>query len=252
MAASAIDNPVPISAESKSARKKKAKADSAAPSNGTKQVPAVPEIMKEDSSADHAEDASGDHAHVKELQRQIRSVNKKLGSMVKTDAVIAENPNVSLDDLVTQRKLNNDQRASALKKPGLVAQLAQLETQITQFREFEADFKQQLQRQKEALTAQHERELEKANEDFRQDSVTAGTTDLRQKLLTFSQFLRAAAAKRSNEDEGPTDENQAFEGALLLVYGGDTRAVETAINIIDGSDEQVPNIEGLPLSTKCE
>nr|POF17784.1 hypothetical protein CFP56_13196 [Quercus suber] len=250
--AATIDNPSPVTTESKSARKKKAKAETgpAATTNGSALAPAVPDTTKEDSSIGLTEDVSGEHPHIKELQKQIRSVNKKLGGMVKTDAVVAENPGISLDDLVAQRKINADQRASALKKPGLVAHLVQLEAQITQFREFESDFKQQLHRQKEQLIAQHENELEKVKESLTHDVSTTDDTELRQKLLMFSQFLRAAAAKRGIEDEITTDENQAFEGALLLVYGGDARAVDTAINIIEGSDEQVPNIEGLPLSIK--
>ena len=44
----------------------------------------------------------------------------------------------------------------------------------------------------------------------------------------------------------------ACEGTLLLVYGGDQKAVETALNLIEGSDEQVMSIEGTLLPVKCK
>jgi len=68
----------------------------------------------------------------------------------------------------------------------------------------------------------------------------------------FSQFLRTAAAKRNVEDNSDPAENEAFEGALLLAYGGDEKAVDTAVAIIDGTDEKVPNIEGTLLEVRCK
>ena len=53
--------------------------------------------------------------------------------MQKIDAILAENPNASLDELVASRKINNDQKAQALKKPGLQASLAQYDQQIVQY-----------------------------------------------------------------------------------------------------------------------
>ncbi len=67
----------------------------------------------------------------------------------------------------------------------------------------------------------------------------------------LSKFLRAAAAKRQAGEES-TDEGKAFEGALLLVYGGDARAVVAAQQLINGSEEEVPATDGKPLSITCE
>jgi len=252
MAASAIENPLPVTAgESKSARKKKGKTETV--NNGTPATPAVPEQAAQDSSSQEP-DANGayEHPHIKELQKQIRSVNKKLGGMQKTDAVIAENPGVSLDDLVAQRKINADQKTSAEKKPGLQAQLQQLEEHVQIFRTVNTDYQTQMQKQREDLTTQHQKELGETKESSRLDAVTVGAGELRKKLLVLSQFLRAAAAKRNVEEDAASDENMAFEGVLLLVYGGDEKAVDTAMSLIDGSDEQVPSIEGVPLPIKCE
>ncbi|KAK5120137.1 hypothetical protein LTR85_006618 [Meristemomyces frigidus] len=249
MSTVAIENPLPVNGgESKSARKKKAKAEAA--TNGTSEATATPRApAKEDSSNGDAGGAF-EHPHLKELQKQIRNVNKRLAGLQKTDAVQEANPGVSLDDLVAQRKINNDQRTASAKKPQLLEQLSSLEEQVKTFRTVDGDYQAQMQKQKEGLTAQHQKELEKAKEEHKQESTTSGASELRKKLLVFSQFLRAAAAKRNEVDEAGTDESAAFEGALLLVYGGDQHAVETAVNIIEGSDEQVPNIEGVPLPVK--
>ena len=251
MASAAVQNPSPANgAESRSSRKKKAK-------NASGSVftppPAVPDVStKEDSSLDAKGDgdAISEHPYIKELTKHIRNTHKKLSGMQKTDAIFAENPNTSLDDLVAQRKINADQKAAALKKPQLQQQLAGYEEQIAQYRKIDSDYQSQMQKQKDELTSQHQKELEKIKEDTRVEGVSSGAAELRKNLLVFSQFLRAAAAKRTVEEEVDTDESRAFEGALLLVYGGDQKAVETAVKLIEGADEQVPSIEGMPLPVK--
>lgn len=252
MAAPAVENPVPVSGESKSARKKKAKADAAAAStNGTDLSPAaVPVDASKDNSV--MAEADSEHPYLKELQKQIRNITKKLSAMQKLDSVLAENPGVSLDDLVSQRKINTDQKAAALKKPHLQAQLAELEERSEHYRKFDSDYQVKFNKQRDDLTMQHQQEVEKMKLELRQQTASAASNELRSKLLLFSQFLRAAAAKRTIEEDADTDENRAFEGALLLVYGGDQKAVDTAINLIEGSDEQVPSIEGIPLPVSCK
>ncbi|KAF2772283.1 hypothetical protein EJ03DRAFT_200865 [Teratosphaeria nubilosa] len=234
--------------ESKSARKKKAKTEAA--TNGSAlSPPAVSDDVKDDST--HA-DANGsyEHPHIKDLHKQIRNINKRLTGLHKTDQMIDANPGVSLSELVAQRKINADQKAAAEKKPQLLAQREALEEQIKVFRSVHDDYQKQLERQKEDLTAQHEREREQLRHELRTAGATSSAGQLKEKLLVFSRFLRAAAAKRAIEEEAGTEENQAFEGALLLVYGGDDKAVSTAVSIIEGTEEQVPSIEGVPTNVK--
>ncbi|EGP84117.1 unnamed protein product [Zymoseptoria tritici ST99CH_1A5] len=233
--------------ESKSARKKKAKAEAAATTD-TNGSAAVPQNGSKEASAIAEIDNSSENAYVKELQKSIRNINKKLSGMQKTDVVISENPGVSLDDLVAQRKINQDQKAAALKKPGLQAQLVDLEERIEHYRKFDADYQSKLIKQRDELTAAHQQETEKLRNDLRLESVSATTAELRKKLLTFSQFLRAAAAKRTVEEDADSEESKAFEGALLSVYGGDNKAVDAALSIIEGSSEQVIDINGYPLN----
>lgn len=203
-------------------------------------------------TSDAADGGSYANVQIQLLLKNVRNINKKLASMQKTDSVIAENPKVSLDELVAQRKINADQRASALKKPGLQAQLSALEEQITQYKKLESEAQSQLQKQEKELTTKHQQELEKIKEDAKREAVAGGDAELKRKLMIFSQFLRAAAARRNAEEDAELDENKAFEGALLLVYGGDQKAVDTAVSLIEGSDDQVLSIEGTPLPVKCE
>lgn len=69
-------------------------------------------------------------------------------------------------------------------------------------------------------------------------------------MLVLSKFLRAAAAKRQSGDD-TSSENRAFEGALLLVYGGDAGAVVAMEKLIDGSENKVPSVDQEPLDFTC-
>lgn len=252
MASSAVQNPSTASGESKSARKKKAKAEASA--NGAEQPLAVPGGTAkdhEDSSHGAEGEETREHPYISGLAKQIRNLNKKLSALSKSDSIVAENKGVSLDDLVSQKKLNVDQRAALQKKPAIQQQLAALEEQITQYRQFDADSQMRLSKQKTELDEQHEKEIAELKEQLQTSGVEASANQLKQKLLIFSQFLRCAAAKRQEEEQG-TAESKAFEGALLLVYGGDDTAVETAMKLIDGTDEMVPGIDEEDSGIKCE
>lgn len=242
------------SGESKSARKKKAKAAETAASNGTttnSSSAAVPKPSSQENSV-AAENTGEQHEYIKELNKQIRNTNKKLQATQKVDSILQANPGVSLDDLVAQRKINQDQKEQAQKKPKLQAQLADLEERAEQYRAFDAKFQEQFAKQREDLTAEHERNTSKLREALTLEGTTNAEAELRKKLLVFSQFLRAAAAKRVVEEETDTEEGRAFEGALLLVYGGDDKAVDAALSLIEGSAEAVPSIDGLPTRISCK
>lgn len=172
-------------------------------------------------------------------------------ALQKIDSIIAENPEQSLDDLVKSRKINQDQKAQALKKPALQASLNQLEEQLAQYKVFDQEAKQRLAAEKEALQTAHRDELEKLRSTLKAEAEAEAIKEGRERLLIFSKFLRAAAARRQLEDS-ESEESKAFEGALLLVYGGDANAVAAAEKIIDGADEGVPSTEGTILSFTCK
>ena len=172
--------------------------------------------------------------------------------MSKLDSILAENEGVSLDDLVASRKINNDQREQALRRPGLQSSRAQFEEQITQYRKVDADYQARISSTRDELTSAHTKEIEQLKRQLSDEAEEKSKAELRKKLLTFSQFLRAAAAKRAIEEEADSDESRAFEGVLLLVYGGDDKAVDAAEKLIEGTDDAVPAVEGTLLDVKCK
>jgi ribosomal protein L16 Arg81 hydroxylase len=170
--------------------------------------------------------------------------------MHKTDAIIEANPGVSLDELLASRKINADQKASAEKKPGLLAQRAQMEEQFNHFKAFSQEHEEKTAREKEILQKSHSSELEALRDTLKAEAELEQDKVFKEKILTLSRFLRAAAARRQLEDEH-SDLTKAFEGALLQVYGGDAAAVLAAEKLIDGAEDGVPSTEGVVLSVTC-
>jgi hypothetical protein len=172
-------------------------------------------------------------------------------AMQKVDSIIKDNPGVSLDDLTASRKINADQKAQALKKPHLQAQLANFEEQLAIYKKLDAEYQGQLAKDMEALQTAHAEELEKVRAEAKADALNAANKQAKMRLLSFSRFL-AAAANRRNIGEDSSDEGRAFEGALLLVYGGDVNAVEAALKIIDGVNEKVTTVDGALVDVTCK
>lgn len=170
--------------------------------------------------------------------------------MHKLDSVIAENPNMSLDDLVASKKINADQKTQALKKPHLQANLAQLEDQLVQVRKYEEDFKRQFATERAQLESAHKAELTKMRSEAANNANAELRRGTRERLLILSKFLRAAAARRQIDDDDSED-GKAFEGVLLLLYGGDTAAVDAAEKLIGGDSASVTSTEGNKLAVTC-
>ena len=168
----------------------------------------------------------------------------------KVDSIIAENPDATLDELLASKKINADQKNQAQKKPALQAQLSQLEEQIAQYLQVDEEYQKRAREEKTALQSAHQDEISKLKEQATQDAAAEASKRAKDNLLTLSKFLRAAAAKRQNGDENSA-ENRAFEGALLLVYGGDANAVAAIENLISGSGEKVSTVDGLPSDYTC-
>ncbi len=82
------------------------------------------------------------------------------------------------------------------------------------------------------------------------EAKAEGDNKSKDNLLVLSKFLRAAAAKRQGGDEN-SPENRAFEGALLLVYGGELGAVTAMEKLISGNDEMVATVDGVPSDYSC-
>lgn len=168
----------------------------------------------------------------------------------KVDSIIADNPGKTLDELVASRKINNDQKAQALKKPSLQASLAQLEEQIAQYKKFDQEYQTRIATEKAALETAHKEDLAKLKEASYAEAKMEANKEEKEKMLVLSKFLRAAAAKRQTGDDTST-ESRAFEGALLLVYGGDASAVAAMEKLIEGSGDKVPATDQELLDFTC-
>ena len=171
--------------------------------------------------------------------------------MQKVDLIIAENPSLTLDELLSSRKINSDQKAQAQKKPSLQASLAQHEEQVAQYKQFDEDYQKLISTEKAALESSHKDELKKVKEAAISEASVGSKKEVKESLLVLSKFLRAAAARRQGGDE-TSAENRAFEGALLLIYGGEASAVEAMEKLIAGSDEKVPTVDQILSDVTCK
>ncbi|KAL9097743.1 MAG: hypothetical protein Q9165_000069 [Trypethelium subeluteriae] len=253
MSASTISNPPMQSGESKSSKKKKAKGESSAsstPLQGMGSESQAESAIQE--AKTNGLDSPHESQYVRELNKNIRNVTKKLNATQKVDAIIAENPGQSLDALVNTRKINADQKEQALRKPGLQAQLQQLEEQVAQYKKFDEEYQHRLTTEKELLQSTHKQELEKLTETIKAEAAIEAKKDVKHRLLTFSRFLRAAAAMRQNEDEN-SEEGKAFEGALLLVGAHQTLALRwTLTDVFLDAQVKAKALEGAPHETYPE
>lgn len=169
----------------------------------------------------------------------------------KVDTILAENEGKSLDDLVEEKKINADQKAQALKKPGLQATIAQIEEQISHFKQFAAQCEERFTTQKAALEKAHREELDVVRGNAVADATAASAQALQERMLTLSKFLCAAANIRRSGDSTSL-ESRAFEGVLFQVYGGSQDAVNSMVKLIDGADEKIVGVEGDTLELSCE
>lgn len=174
----------------------------------------------------------------------------------KTDSIIEQHKDKSLDELVEARIINVDQRAQRLKKPQLEAQLAQYEEQLAQYKKVDEEYRARLAADKAALETTLVEKFEKEKADsiaqLTEKASADAKTSLHDTLLVLSQFLRLAAARRSEEADPTLDENMALEGVLLNVYSGDENAVSTMLKLIEGSAEVAHSVAGEELRTTCK
>ena len=184
--------------------------------------------------------------------RNIRNVNKKITNASKSNNILAENPKSTLDELVSARKINADQKAQILKLPSLKAALAQHEEQIVQFKKFDQEYKANLATDKanfeKSIKEQHAKELEQAVATAKLEVER----EQKRSLLIISQFLHLAAVRRGEDADADLDENKALEGALTWVYEGSEKAVAVMLKIVQGVSEPTVSISNEQLSTTCK
>ncbi|KAI1777544.1 hypothetical protein F4818DRAFT_317347 [Hypoxylon cercidicola] len=249
MPSSAVQNP-PVQAESKSAKKKKAKGDrTESPAPSALSIPEKPTSV----TGQEGQDDSSESPYVRELQKNIRNVNKKITNASKTDALIDQHKDKSLDELVSAKIINADQRAQRLKKPQLESQLAQLEEQLAQYKKVDEEYRSRATAEKasleKSLSEKFEKDKAEAISEIKDQAAADAKKTQHDGLLVLSQFLRLAAARRTEEADAGLDENMALEGVLLNVYTGDENAVSTMVKLIEGAEEKTYSVIGEELQT---
>lgn len=152
---------------------------------------------------------------------------------------------------MADKKINADQKAQALKKPALQANVAQIEEQIAHFKQFAKHYEEKLASQKAALEKAHRQELDSQREKAVAEATKVSQARLGERLLALSKFLCTAAVMRRSGDES-SNESRAFEGVLFQVYGGSQEAVASMLKLTDGVDEKVTSVDGVPLDFTCE
>lgn len=105
--------------------------------------------------------------------------------------------------------------------------------------------------EKSALETAHKDELQKVKDAVKAEAADQAKKDAKDELLILSKFLRAAAARRQGGDE-MSAKNRAFEGALLLIYGGEASAVVAMESLIAGSSDKVSTVDQTPSEFTCE
>lgn len=170
--------------------------------------------------------------------------------MTKVDSVIADNPGISLDELVATRKINADQKAQAFKKPELVASLARYESQIVEYKKMEESFSQQMLAAEEKIKTSHEQEVAELKAQLSSEHSTNHTGSLKKALLTVSQFLKTAAQRRMQETND--GDSAAFESLLSVVFSGELDAVDAMEKLIEGAEDIVVIGEGAESKTTCK
>jgi hypothetical protein len=184
--------------------------------------------------------------YIKELHKNIRNINKKITNASKTDSILAQNQGKDLDELVANKIINADQKAQILKKPGLQAQVAQLEEQLVQYQKVHEQYSERAATEK----ADFEKTLESAKAEAVAEAKQGFKKELHDNLLVLSQFLRLAAYRREEATDPESDESQAIEGVLLAIYAGDDSAVSSMLKLVEGSDDQIWSVPGEQLQTK--
>ncbi len=170
----------------------------------------------------------------------------------KIDALIAEHSGKSLDELVSTKIINADQKAAHLKKPALQAQLFQLEEQLAQHKKVEQEYRVRLIELEKTLADKFAKEKADAVAEVTEKAKADANVSLRSNLLILSQFLRLAAARRAEDADSSSDESMALEGVLLAIYSGDENAVANMLKLVQGDDEQTRSTSGETLQTTCK
>ncbi|KKY34237.1 hypothetical protein UCDDA912_g05796 [Diaporthe ampelina] len=247
MAAASVQNP-PTQSESKSSKKKKAKVAAAAAERTESPAPAA--------TPDKPASVSGnneisENAYIRELKKGIRNTNKKIGNASKTQALVDEHKSKGKtpEELVELKVINADQKKQVDNLNSLKAEVARLEEQLAQYEKIDGEYRAQVASVKADIEKTHEQDKADAVAEVKKQAEVDAKKSLHDGLLVLSQFLRLAAHRRAEAPESTEDEDQALEGILLGVYGGDESAVSVMLRLCEGTEDKTVSVGGETLQT---
>lgn len=174
----------------------------------------------------------------------------------KTQTIIAENKDKSIDQLIAAKIINADQKRQVDNKPALEAELARYEDQLTQVQKIDDEWRATVASVKaeteKKLTEKYEQEKADAVAEVKSKAEADAKKALEDGFLVLSQFLRLAANRRGEAPDSDEDGDKALEGILLSVYGGDQTAVAAMVKLYNGADDTPTSVSGETVQTTCE
>lgn len=184
-----------------------------------------------------------------------RLTNASQSNASKTQTLIAENKDKTIEQLLSAKIINADQKRQVDNKPALEAELARYEEQLAQVQKLDDEWRGVVASTKadteKHLTEKFEQEKADAVAEVKAKVEAEAQKSLEDGFLVLSQFLRLAAHRRGEAPDSTEDADMAFEGVLLSVYAGDRTAVDSMIKLYKGTDDATTSVAGEPLQTTC-
>lgn len=175
------------------------------------------------------------------------------GNASKTQALVDEHKSKGKtpEELVELKIINADQKKQVDNLNSLKAEVARLEEQLAQYEKIDAEYRAQVASVKADIEKSHEQDRADAVAEVKKQAEEDAKKSLHDGLLVLSQFLRLAAHRRAEAPESTEDEDQALEGILLGVYGGDEPAVNVMLRLCEGTEDKTVSVGGETLQTTC-
>lgn len=169
--------------------------------------------------------------------------------------MIAENKDKTIEQLLSAKIINADQKRQVDNKPALEAELARYEEQLTQAQKLDEEWRAIVASTKsdteKQLADKFEQEKADAVAEAKAKAEAEAKKSLEDGFLVLSQFLRLAAHRRGEAPDSTEDADMALEGVLLSVYAGDRTAVDSMVKLYQGTDDSTTSVAGEPLQTTC-
>lgn len=156
------------------------------------------------------------------------------------------------EELVQLKIINPDQKKQVDNLNSLKAEVVRLEEQLAQYEKIDGEYRAQVASVKADVEKSFEQDKADAVAEVKKQAEADAKKSLHDGLLVLSQFLRLAAHRRAEAPESTEDEDQALEGILLGVYGGDEAAVNVMLRLCEGTEDKTVSVGGETLETTCE